>query len=415
MSDLELLEQRFAKLEEKIATLNQGILNEVCSADNDKISRVYDNELQFQKINQKRSSLLNEIDSIMKRFVEYLSRDKSLTPSAFSKVLNDPLKLKKSLVNKLELRNKIKYFKYNQRDIQSFFKCKLNFMYLVIKNDWTIYKKFYFFSLVSPNTKTIRWPDRHNSYLFLNDDYYLIHIRTEFCLINKFFDLVKLVKLRSGYSIKSVHTVDSNKIVIQIQKDLSIFVHIFVFDFNLNLVNTKSLVTSRIKFCDTNFFYEYTPLLNNTSVMTNSDWIIKVFNYQLKQTDELNLEMFKGTIKQLLFIFGDKVIFKHHMDSDVTIRVANRANLNSSIKISLSNELDSDQFFVIKVERETFLYFFNIARFDDDSKLVICYDLEGKFRFKRVVPLVDQCFEIDFMNGETVRFNNSYDDNVVLF
>ncbi len=152
-------------------------------------------------------------------------------------------------------------------------------------------------------------------------------------------------------------------------------------------------------------------------MISNFDWIVKVFDYNLKQIGELNLEMFKGTIKQLLYVLGDKIVFKHHMgsDSDVTIRVGDRANLNSSIKIAISNQLDIDQFFVIKVERQAFLYFFNIARFDEDSKLVLCYDLEGGFKFKRVVPLVDQCSEIDFMNGRTVRFNNSYADNVILF
>jgi hypothetical protein len=140
---------------------------------------------------------------------------------------------------------------------------------MIIRNDWTIYKKFFFYSLMSPNTKTVHWPDRHNNYFYLNDGFYLIHIRAELGLISKFFDLVKLVNLRSRFSIKSVHTVDSNKIVVQIQRDLSAFVHILIFDFKLNFLEAKKLGTSRIKFCEANFFYEYTPLLNNKTLIRN--------------------------------------------------------------------------------------------------------------------------------------------------
>jgi hypothetical protein len=415
MNHFEQLRQKFSSLDAKVILLNELVLRDLSAAESERISKAFTERIQFERINEKRLSLINEVDSILRKLIDALNRDKyANTPHAFAKVLNDPLELKKLLVSKLELKGRVKYVKASHDDFQSFLKSRLNFMNLVVRNDWSIFKKFYYYSLIAPRAKTVHWPDRHNSYIYLNDESYLIHFRSEFCLVNKFFDLVKRIKLRSNFNVKSIHTVDSDKIVAHVQRDLSPFSHVCVFDFRLNFERAKKVATGRIRFCETHFFYDYTPLLNNKTVASNCDWIIKMLSYDLKQVDEINLEMFKGTVKQLLFVLEDKVIFRHHMDSDVTIRVAQRSNLNASIKIAISNHLDTDQFFVIKVERQIYLYFFNIARFDEDSKLVFCYDLDGRFMFKRVVPLVDQCFEIDFMNGRTVRFNNTYSDTVVL-
>jgi hypothetical protein len=120
MNHLEDLELKFSAIEAKLVSLNEAVLRDVSPADFHKISRFYDHELRFQAIDSKRMGLLNDVDSIFTKFIGDLNKEKPITTLKFANVLHDPLKLKKQLVSYLELRKRIKYFKYTASDLETF-------------------------------------------------------------------------------------------------------------------------------------------------------------------------------------------------------------------------------------------------------------------------------------------------------
>jgi hypothetical protein len=77
-------------------------------------------------------------------------------------------------------------------------------------------------------------------------------------------------------------------------------------------------------------------------------------NYDFKQINELNLSVYKKIVQNLLHIFDDKIIFKHKMDKEFSIRISNRSSLNMNFKIQLTNDQNIDQYYSFLVNRDNF-------------------------------------------------------------
>ena len=222
---------------------------------------------QVKKIYQIRTSLLNEVENQLKDIIDGLNRNYKVNKISNFKV-----------INKLELKSQIKYLKFSNADFQSLHKSQLDLIKVTVRNDWTAFKRLYYFKFMTVYTRIIQWPFREVNYLYLKKDYFLVHFKEEFVLLNQYFENIKIIKLRKNYLLRSINMAKDNQIVAMVSKDAIEFSHVFVFDFNLNLQRFKKLTTKRIKFCYTNFFYEYTPLFNN-KIKIKTDWIIKITDY----------------------------------------------------------------------------------------------------------------------------------------
>lgn len=430
---MDALDARFVEIDKRVASLRVR-LERRCTRLEDVLERKFEPDGLIDKINERREAQLNHLDHKLKVIVKNVN----LLFNSSDKVTRG-VKFRNLFFNTESKVFYVKQFdylksKWNTDQIHDLIKLQNLTGTLSLRNEFSVFKKFYYYHLYQNNIVRRKPPAEFNTYQYqcfhLSKETTLVQdlVKKELSLLNKNNCLLKKLTVKSSYSI-SLFKIINSKIVTILYKNTNQedfkSKYLCLLDFNLNIIKTKRIDADQllINFGPNNIFFQQQHHDLNKVKFTLLD--LELNEIETIDLDEAWRALINSNRSYLLNVINDRLLIKDFNVNEnkdfYNIRIVSKTSGHVIQSIDhLSYFINRiNQFF--KLDDDMNIYLINTDSDDNDGlndnnnnnnarAYLFCYDMNGKLRFKRYIPFLNECFYINFITPNLISFNYLNDE-----